>query len=418
MNRPAAHAVITTALLRYVLSLGAAAALLTGCGGSQIPASVTPQGLSPQQSHAQAAYSSLHVFGRSKGDGTYPQADLIDVEGTLYGTTSAGGASGGGTVFSITTSGKENVLHSFGGPDGAEPMGRLLNVKGMLYGTTASGGANGGGTVFSMSPDGTEKVLHSFDYPYSFPQSGGVIPEAGLINVNGTLYGTTSQGGAVVCGGDGYYCGTVFSITTSGKNFKVLYSFGKKTYDGQTPYAPLLNVNGTLYGTTTSGGTNGRGTVFSITPAGKERVVYSFGSSSYDGTTPFSALIDVGDVLFGTTSASGAGQGGTVFSITTNGRLTTIHSFKGSNGSAPLADLYNLKGVLYGTTSVGGANNLGTVFRLTKVGKAMVLYSFTDGSGQEPRAGLASVGGTLYGTTFGAKIGSIQNYGNVFSIAP
>jgi uncharacterized repeat protein (TIGR03803 family) len=358
------------------------------------------------------------VFGRSKGDGTYPQADLIDLKGTLYGTTSAGGASGGGTVFSITPSGKETVLHSFGGPDGAEPMGRLLNVNGMLYGTTASGGANGGGTVFSMSPDGTEKVLHSFDYPYSFPQSGGVIPEAGLINVNGTLYGTTSQGGAVVCGGDGYYCGTVFRITRSGKEFKVLYSFGKKTYDGQTPYAPLLNVNGTLYGTTTSGGTNGRGTVFSITPAGKERVVYSFGSSSDDGTIPFSALIDVGGVLFGTTSASGAGQGGTVFSITTNGRLTTIHNFKGSNGSAPLADLYNLKGVLYGTTSVGGANNLGTVFRLTKVGKAMVLYSFTDGSGQEPRAGLTAIGGTLYGTTFGAKIGSIQNYGNVFSITP
>jgi uncharacterized repeat protein (TIGR03803 family) len=418
MNRPTGRAGITTALLRYGVSLAAAAALLTGCGGSQSPASVTPQGLSPQQSHAKAVYSSLHVFGRSKGDGTYPQADLIDLKGTLYGTTSAGGASGGGTVFSITTSGKETVLHSFGGPDGAEPMGRLLNVNGMLYGTTASGGANGGGTVFSMSPDGTEKVLHSFDYPYSFPQSGGVIPEAGLINVNGTLYGTTSQGGAVVCGGDGYYCGTVFRITRSGKEFKVLYSFGKKTYDGQTPYAPLLNVNGTLYGTTTSGGTNGRGTVFSITPAGKERVVYSFGSSSDDGTIPFSALIDVGGVLFGTTSASGAGQGGTVFSITTNGRLTTIHSFKGSNGSAPLADLYNLKGVLYGTTSVGGANNLGTVFRLTKVGKAMVLYSFTDGSGQEPRAGLTAIGGTLYGTTFGAKIGSIQNYGNVFSITP
>jgi uncharacterized repeat protein (TIGR03803 family) len=99
-------------------------------------------------------------------------------------------------------------------------------------------------------------------------------------------------------------------------------------------------------------------------------------------------------------------------------RCRTFSSYRWSNGSAPLADLYNLKGVLYGTTSVGGANNLGTVFRLTKVGKAMVLYSFTDGSGQEPRAGLTAIGGTLYGTTFGAKIGSIQNYGNVFSITP
>src|SRR5581483_4401464 len=100
--------------------------------------------------------------------------------------------------------------------------------------------------------DGTEKVLHSFDSNYSFPQKGGSIPEAGLTNVKGTLYGTTAAGGTHLCDTEDY-CGTVFSITTSGK-FKVLHSFGKGSDEGAIPQAPLLNVGGTLYGTTMWGG--------------------------------------------------------------------------------------------------------------------------------------------------------------------
>jgi uncharacterized repeat protein (TIGR03803 family) len=201
------------------------------------------------------------------------------------------------------------------------------------------------------------------------------------------------------------------SITTSGKKFKVLHSFGKTNYDGQSPAAALLNVNGTLYGTTTAGGKGDRGTVFSITPAGREHVVYSFGTNSDDGTYPFSALIDVNGALVGTTSDSGAGQGGTVFSMTTDGRLTTIVSFNGSNGSAPLADLKNVKGILYGTTSAGGVNNVGTVFRITKSGKETVLHSFSNGAGTQPRAGVAAVAGTLYGTTYSGS-------GTLYSLKP
>ena len=154
------------------------AALLAGCGGSQPPLSLSPGGLTPQQSLGRWAYHILHPFGRSAGDGVNSSADLIDVQGTLYGTTVGGGSYGGGTVFSITTSGEETVLHSFGGSgDGANPSARLLNVNGTLYGTTAQGGANYGGTVFSMSLDGTEKVLHSFDYPYSFPRKAALYPK-------------------------------------------------------------------------------------------------------------------------------------------------------------------------------------------------------------------------------------------------
>jgi uncharacterized repeat protein (TIGR03803 family) len=114
---------------------GSAAGVTPGINGSTAgvaPLSQSPQGLSTQQSHMKATYSSLHLFGRhSAEDGRHPEANLIDVKGTLYGTTSAGGTYDAGTVFSITPSGKEIVLHSFGATrDGANPMARLLNVNG------------------------------------------------------------------------------------------------------------------------------------------------------------------------------------------------------------------------------------------------------------------------------------------------
>ncbi|MFY9739479.1 MAG: choice-of-anchor tandem repeat GloVer-containing protein [Candidatus Cybelea sp.] len=102
----------------------------------------------------------LHSFGGS-GDGEYPVAGLINVKGTLYSTTLSGphdfcGGPGCGTVFSITTSGAATVLyrfkgHSYGRKDGAHPEAGLINVNGTLYGTTNIGGVNGYGAVFSLS---------------------------------------------------------------------------------------------------------------------------------------------------------------------------------------------------------------------------------------------------------------------------
>jgi len=420
MNRPSA-AIIATSLLRYGLSLSAVAALLAGCGGSQSPLSLSPPELAQQQTHPNTPYNVLHTFERSPEDGTYPEADLIDVKGTLYGTTVTGGTNGGyGTVFSITPSGQETVLHSFGATgDGINPKGRLLYLKGTLYGTTSSGGKNDGGTVFSLTLGGTEKVLHSFDYDYSFPQKGGAYPNAGLTNVNGTLYGTTASGGSYGSGDELY--GTVFSITTSGK-FKLLYRFGKQAYDGGFPQAPLLDVDGKLYGTTKSAGEYGSGTVFSITTAGQEHTVYSFGASANDGAEPMAGLINVAGKLYGTTMLGGSGPGydgdGTVFAVTTDGVETMLFSFNGSDGGQPVADLKNVKGVLYGTTTIGGVHNLGTVFRITRSGKQSVLHSFANGYGQQPRAGLTPISGVLYGTTFGITGEKSKEKGNVFSLMP
>jgi uncharacterized repeat protein (TIGR03803 family) len=334
------------------------------------------------------------------------------VGGTLYGTTLSGGSVGSGTVFSITTGGAEKVLHSFGKAktDGKDPYAGLIDVGGRLYSTTQYGGTTGNGTIFSITPLGAERVRWSFEYG-----SDGAQPFAGLLDVGGLLYGTTSVGGA-------YNGGTVFSATTGGTE-KVLHSFDTSGSDGFYPLAGLINVGGTLYGTTNNGGPYGSyGTVFSITTGGKEKVLHSFGSGS-DGAEPEAGLIDVRGTLYGTTYFGGTYSGGTVFSLTTGGKEKVLHSFgNGSDGANPTAGLIHVGGVLYGTTAGGGAYSCGasarcgTVFSITTGGTERVLHSFGKGhDGMNPFAGLIDVGGTLYGTT---AAGGAHNNGTVFTLTP
>ncbi|MGC9993631.1 MAG: choice-of-anchor tandem repeat GloVer-containing protein [Candidatus Cybelea sp.] len=237
-----------------------------------------------------------------------------------------------GTVFKITKSGKETVLHSFGGSgDGATPVAALINVKGKLYGTSLKGGVTSShsctytrfdsscGTVFSITTSGVENVLYRFA---GIPNAQN--PAAALTNVNGKLYGTTEFGGTS-CGPP--HCGTVFSITTSGKE-KILYSFGSDgSYgvDGLEPLAGLIVVNGDLYGTTFYGGTNCYssiycGTIFKVTTSGKETVIYDFCSKGryygcFDGEGPQAGLINVGGTLYGTTTGGASKGDGVVFSL-------------------------------------------------------------------------------------------------------
>jgi uncharacterized repeat protein (TIGR03803 family) len=395
---------------RYALSLSAAGALLAGCGGTQPPLGLTPQGMAQPQTLVSQPYNIVHEFGKSAGDGTNPYAALIVVKGILYGTTLSGGSNNVGTVFSVTKTGEETVLHSFGGSgDGSEPAAGLVDVDGTLYGTTVEGGANNSGAVFSITRSGTEKVLYSFP----FSANAGAQPWASLIDVNGTLYGTTYQGGNIYCGSGG--CGSVFSLTTSGTE-KTLHSFGTQTNDGKNPLATLLNIDGTLYGTTSQGGKYKRGTIFSISTTGKERVLYSFGTDPYDGTFPSSTLIYAKGALYGTTQhGPGPQYAGTVFSITPFGRERSVFNFNGGDGSQPIAGLIYFKGVFYGTTLMGGVKNVGTVFSLTATGKEAVLHSFSAGGGVSPFAGLVVADGTLYGTTYGS---GYQHHGNVYSLTP
>jgi uncharacterized repeat protein (TIGR03803 family) len=335
-------------------------------------------------------------------DGAWPWGGLLMFEGTLYGTTYAAGAYGAGTVFSVDAAGKLHLLHSFeqtGEGEGGGPEGALVAVNGTLYGTTAAGGKYRGGTVFGITTDGRTHVLHSFG-----KNPDGATPQAALLAVNGVMFGTTSAGGA-------YGDGTVFSIMTNGTSEKVLHSFGSGS-DGQAPQASLIAVKGALFGTTAAGGRHGDGTVFRMSLNGtRERVLHSFAGGS-DGKTPNAALTAVNDVLYGTTSEGGAyGQtnwGGTLFSIRTSGEgHRVLHSFaQGTDGQKPVAALIRVNGVLYGTTALGGAyarssDEGGTLYSFEiSNGEEHVLHSFGRRSdGSIPVAPVAEMGGTVYGAT-------------------
>ena len=369
----------------------------------------------------------LYAFtGGRHGD--HPYASLLKVGGRLYGTTIGDGAFGGGTVFSLDpATGDEKLVYSFGrGHDAAFPYASLLNVGGTLYGTTITGGAFGHGAVFSLSPKtGAEAVVYSF-------QSGsdGAGPQASLIDVGGTVYGTTTfGGGSTACK---YGCGTVFSLNpTTGAETVVYYFQGGS--DGAGPGASLINVGGMLYGTTNNGGnTNcyaGCGTVFSLDPTtGTETILHAFRRIG-DGAYPSAAgLVAVGGRLFGTTTNGGSTnctEGcGTVFSMNlTTGVEKVVYPFPGgSDGDSPFAGLIKAGGTLYGTTLFGGAADRGTVFSMNpKTGAETVLYSFQgDGDGDNPYAGVIDVGGTLYGTTgYGApKNCGGTSCGTVFGLTP
>lgn len=415
---------------RCALTACVATTLLVGCGGLQPPIG-TPG--ARQQSFRSTAhpvvaapsYQVVYRFPRNGHRGANPDASLIDVNGAFYGTTTNGGAHGHGTIFSVTANGTEKVLYSFrgGGYDGANPVNPLINVNGILYGVTGAGGVgncNGGcGTVFSVTTTGTEKVLHRFG-----ASGDGTIPYGRLININGTLYGTTLFGGRNGYGSSG--CGTFFRVTANGKE-KVLYNFGSGYYDGCYPTGALINLKHTLYGTTGGGGgmatcnfsSFGCGTVFSVTTNGTEHVLYRFQSYPYDGSYPSGGLISVKGMLYGTTGNGGTkcplkGGCGTVFSVTTTGTEGLIYSFAGGyDGATPTSDLINVNGVLYGTTLNGGGsspgctNGCGTLFNVTTTGTEKVLYSFIDDrDGLHPDASLLNVNGTLYGTaSIGGKHG-------------
>jgi uncharacterized repeat protein (TIGR03803 family) len=214
--------------------------------------------------------------------------------------------------------------------------------------------------VFAITSAGTLTTLHSFRY------SDGAGPVAGLIQAkNGNFYGATLYGGA-------HGAGTVFEISAAGK-LKTLHSFGAAG-DGANPYAALVQAaDGTFYGTTYSGGAHGQGSVFAITAAGKLTTLYSFCSEKKcaDGAAPYAGVIQATDGNFyGTTSQGGASNRGTVFAITSAGKLTSLHSFclkknciDGADPSGGLIQATN--GIFYGTTTEGGVNQDGTVFSLS-----------------------------------------------------
>jgi len=395
-------------------------------------------------------YSVLYNFPSYTNDAANPGDALIVAGGGkyLYGTSVRGGAYGNGTVFEITLGPPvaERVLYGFtGGADGARPNNNVRLVKGSLYGTTFYGGAYGYGTVFKVTTKGKETVLYSFT-----GSTDGGFPNAGLVpnSTSTLLYGATSGGGA------GY--GTVFEVPpTTGSEYAVIYSF-KGTPDGASPggcqgppaycnsCGGLLLQKGTLYGTTSYGGNSGCGglgcgTVFSLSNTLVETVLYRFGGPSADGIGPEGTLTrDAKGNLYGATYEGGAYGYGTVFKLTPSGAEQVLYSFTGgADGAWPDTSLLLIKGNLYGTAygggdsscdPGGGARGCGVIFELTpsKSGAwtETVLHTFEWSDGAFPGGGglVKDPRGNLYGAASNGGTSNVNCYnigcGVVFKLAP
>jgi uncharacterized repeat protein (TIGR03803 family) len=306
-------------------------------------------------------------------------------------------------------------LVAFNYTNGAGPQaGLVLGNDGNFYGTTANGGTNNPsyGTIFQMTTNGTLTSLVSFN------NTNGAYPVAGLaLGQDGSFYGTTWFGGSS-------NAGTIFKMAAGG-TLASLVSFAGT--NGAEPQAPLAQgPDGNFYGTTEAGGTNldiSDGTVFQVTTNGLLTVLVSFNGTN--GAFPVSGLALGRDGNFyGTTAGGGTNAGGygTIFKMTTNGALTSLVSFSGTNGAfpgnGPSAGLVQgVDGNFYGTTYSGGSSNAGTVFKVTTNGAFASMYAFTGGAdGANPQSEMVQGGdGRLYGTTAAGGSNSLDQ-GTIFQI--
>ncbi|HEY1612886.1 MAG TPA: choice-of-anchor tandem repeat GloVer-containing protein [Rhizomicrobium sp.] len=337
----------------------------------------------------------LHAFSGGSDGGNPYGGVFVDSSGNAYGTTAGGGASDSGVIFKLDANSAEAVLYNFCSlqncTDGAFPQAApIMDGDGNLYGTTQTGGVKcraikGCGTVYRLTPSGSETVLHAF----TDSEGDGSYPESGLVmNRKGDLFGVTGWGGNDMCGGG---CGIVFKVSPGGKE-TILHTFTGQE-DGFHSLGSLVSDKaGNLYGTTFYGGISNPncnagscGTIFKIAPNGTKTLLYSFNGPPTDGANPTSALtLDKFGNLYGVTGNGGNDAAcswgcGLAFELAADGTETVLYTFcskqQCSDGIYPLGGLLaGRNGVFYGTTSEGGSAtckvdntwSCGTVFELRR----------------------------------------------------
>jgi uncharacterized repeat protein (TIGR03803 family) len=353
-----------------------------------------------------------------------PWGELVQAaDQSFYGTTSAGGASGAGTLFRIAPDGTFRTAAEFtgftGALPGAQPSAQLvLGGDGNYYGVCAQGGADGLGTIFKLLPDGTAVTVVTFSG--NGETFRGALPFAPLLpGEDGYLYGTTSRGGL-------YNLGTVFKMAEADGSLTTLVEFGGKVIGakGANPYAALVKgPDGALYGTTAKGGKSDHGTIYSVTTNGTLKTLVEFTDlGPKKGAAPYAALTLFSDGNFyGTTARGGAGDNGTIFQMTPAGALKTLAEFTGragkKRGALPESPLVvGPDASFYGTTFAGGKYNVGTIYKVTPAGDVTTLIDFGGPNrGAQPQAGLVlGQNGKFRGTTLRGGKG---NSGTVFEVS-
>jgi uncharacterized repeat protein (TIGR03803 family) len=396
--------------------------------GVALPVIFTVSLLLAATSAGAQTYTVLHNFRGAKSDGSRPSGDLIqDATGTFYGTTSGGGnATAGGTVFTLDPTGNEAILYT-PGQTGSEPWAGLFrDPDGNFYGTAYNGGSYGQGTVFKLDTNNVATTLHSFK-----GGTDGAHPNSRLVSVNGELYGTTEYGGYGQ--GDGCSCGTIFKITKGGLK-TIMYRFTGGA-DGLHPQGLTRDDEGNLYGAASLSLTQGVGTLFKFDPAGVFTVLYIF-TGGADGGNPVGRLIrDTNGNIHGVAATGGdpTCDCGVVFQLDASGNETVLHKFLGGEGGLiPFSSLLDVDGVLYGTTYVGGDlacnapnGGCGVLYQIGKTGQYTVLHRFAgpssgDGANLCPEdnlqacpAGKLTLGmdGSIYGATWFGGTGGCGGFG-------
>lgn len=340
-------------------------------------------------------------------NGGTPKAGVFaGSDGNLYGTTSTGGSQSKGTAFKLTgsTFSTLTTLVNFTGTNGTNPVARLFQATdGNLYGATFVGGTNNAGTLFKL-PKTTFTTLTTL---LNFNGINGANPAGRLISgSDGSLWGTTSAGGV-------NSKGTVFKIPLTGGVPTVLVNFNGT--NGATPLARLqLASDKNYYGTASAGGATNKGVAFKLTPAG---VITSYSFSGANGQNPRSGLTESGGFLYGTTYLGGTSNKGAIFKVPLGGGTPVlVASFNGTNGANPTAAVTKgSDGNFYGTTSTGGANNKGAIYRLAG-GTLTLLFSFNGTNGATPESTLIQLASSaFYGTT---STGGASGQGSVFKFIP
>jgi uncharacterized repeat protein (TIGR03803 family) len=406
------------------------------------------------------AFTPLHSFDDTNG--ACPAGALVmGADQALYGTTSAGGAEGAGTIFRIDTMAPHTltVLESFTGQSGAMPgavprAGLILGPGGDWFGTTSAGGPGDYGTLFALAAQQQCISIASLGNAQGWLPAGGVTVDAtggfllplteGGLNGGGTLVrrigntttveasfgdslGTPASGSLVRGGADFYGVTRSGGVNNRGTFFRYTPGSGVTTLadlstsTGAAPEGPLtLGPDGRLYGVAREGGAANRGAIIRFDVSGTVTTIVSFTGTDglFKGTRPRGSLALATDgTFYGVTEAGGTNDRGTIFQVTTAGTFTTLHQFGNVGPATPRAGLRQApNGILYGTTARGGAGNFGTVFQITTAGELTTLAEFNGANGAQPSSRLfVALDGTLYGTTL---IGGAHNLGAVFTIRP